>query len=174
MKNAVIAAVVCALPLAGCSKSLEGAPAAATAEPANKVGGEEQHIKKTAKPDPNAAARSETDAYIVEVRQAGDLSAGVDTKVEVVVIPKGEFHFNLEFPTSMSLAAPAGVSVDKAKQSLADAVRKDEKNGASWDVAMTVSDAGEKAFSCDVKFAVCTDKTCDPQKATVAWKVDVK
>jgi len=186
MKYAVVAALTGVLFASGCSKTAEGkatpgaeAPSAeAAAGPAAGAGTPaDAHAdakKKTAKPDPNATARSETDEYIVEVRQAADLSAGMDTKVQVVVIPKGTYHFNLEFPTSVSVAAPAGVSIDKAKQGLKDAVTKDETNGATWDVSMTVSDKGEKEFRADVKFAVCTDTTCDPQKTTLAWKVDVK
>ena len=176
MKYAVIAALALALPAFGCSKTVDapGSGAVPSAEAA--PGGDKapKHVKKTAKSDPNATARSETAEYIVEVRSAGDLSPGMDTKVEVVVIPKGEFHFNLEFPTSVAVAAPTGVTVDKAEQSLKDATKKDETNGASWDVSMTVSDKGTKEFRCDVKFAVCTDTTCDPQKASLAWKVDVK
>ena len=132
-----------------------------------------EHVARTAAPDPNASARVETDEYIVEVRRAADLSVGMDTRVEVVVIPKDDFHFNLEFPTSVAVSAPAGVSIDKARQGLSDAIKKDETNGATWDVAMTVSEVGTKRFKCDLEFLVCTDKLCDPQKASLAWQVDV-
>lgn len=135
----------------------KAAPPAAEAAPAGAVGD-----------------RAETDSYVVEIVEPPQVAAGAESAVSVVVKPKGIYHFNLEFPTSVTIEAPSGASVAKARQDLKDAVSSSEEQGATWQVKVTPTEPGAKTFKADLKFAVCTDTTCDPKKETLAFSLDVK
>jgi hypothetical protein len=121
-----------------------------------------------------AKARNETKEYTIEVLVPDNVSAGAENALTVVVKPKGEWHFNLDFPTSVKVEAPAGMTVAKNKQGLDDAVSKSEEDGASWAIKVTPEKAGSGTLKCNVKFAVCTETTCDPKKETLALQLDAK
>ena len=52
-------------------------------------------------------------------------SAKVDARAvaTISVQPKGPYHINKEFPTKLTIDAPDGVKIEKAKQSAKDAVK---------------------------------------------------
>ena len=97
---------------------------------------------------------------------------GLAVKATVVVKPGAGYHINEEFPTKLSLKAPAGVTVAKAELGKADA--KLSKDECRFEVTLTGTETGKKTVAGDLRFAVCTDTTCDPQKAAVSLEVDVK
>ena len=71
---------------------------------------------------------------------------------------------NKEYPTSLVLSTvPAGVIVDKMKQTMKDAAKWEEAGG-EFDVAYTAAEAGKKTVSGEIKFAVCSANTCDPEE----------
>jgi hypothetical protein len=43
-----------------------------------------------------------------------------------------------------------------------------------WAIDFTASTAGDKAFTGKVKFAVCTETSCDPKKEELAFNVKVQ
>lgn len=116
---------------------------------------------------------AETPTFIVTVDAPAGKS-GQDGAVKVIVKPKKGWKLNLDFPTRLTVEPPSGVSVAKKTQKKADAVEFSEKKGATWSVSYKPSSAGNKQFSGDLRFAVCTDATCDPKRATIAFAVDVK
>ncbi|RMH44303.1 MAG: hypothetical protein D6689_02685 [Deltaproteobacteria bacterium] len=121
-----------------------------------------------------ATPRSETPQYVAEIVAPAAVTAGAEAAVTVKVTPKPGWHFNLEFPTSVTVEAPAGVTVAKPKQTLADAVEKSEEKGASWAVKLVPAKAGEGVLRASLKFAVCTDTTCDPKRETLALRLETK
>ncbi len=182
-----LAALLCSAALVGvsaCSKSSDNsnkgtasstAPKTAAAVPPSAKEGATPAA--TAQPAANAAAkgpRAETAEYVVELVPPTDVAAGSEASFKVVVKPKGHWHFNLDFPTSVKAAASEGMTVAKPVQKLDDATAKSEEGGAEWAVAVTPGAAGEGTVTCDVKFAVCTETTCDPKKETIALKVEAK
>jgi hypothetical protein len=103
-------------------------------------------------------------------------SAKVNAKAvaKVKVEPRGKFHVNTEFPAKLILTAPAGVTLEKAKLTKADAVKLDEK-GLEFDVAFTSAEKGKKEFKGELKFAVCfAESACVPKVEQVSFTVDVK
>lgn len=177
MKRTVVLASLAALALVGCSKSGDGKnkSQAATTAPAPTADVPAAPAPAPAPAAPAAAAsgpKAETAEYVVELQPAAELKAGAPTVVNVVVKPKGEWHFNLDFPTSVKIET-TGAAVDKPSLSLDDAASKSEEQGATW--AMTITpEPGAAEVTCNLKFAVCTETTCDPKKATVALKADVR
>jgi hypothetical protein len=102
-------------------------------------------------------------------------SAKVSAKssAKITVVPTDGFKMNLEYPTKVTLNAPAGVSLEKAKLTAKDAVQLD-KSAAVFDVAFTASEPGKKTITGEMKFAVCTENSCDPQTQAISFDVDVK
>ncbi len=100
-------------------------------------------------------------------------TVGAEGKVSIKIVPRGVWHLNLEFPTSLSIEAPAGVTIGKPKQKKADAVSFDEKS-AEFAVSFTASDAGDKTFTGEFKFAVCEEEACVPKTEKLEFVVAVK
>lgn len=92
---------------------------------------------------------------------------------KIKVVPTNGYKMNLEYPTKVTINAPEGVTLEKAKQSKSDAVKLD-KGSAEFDVAFTAASAGKKTFTGEMKFAVCTDATCDNKVEQLSFTVDVK
>ncbi len=89
---------------------------------------------------------------------------------KIHIAPGPGFHVNKEYPTSVTVVAPAGVSVEKPKQP----PTKLEEAGADFEVVYTPSEAGKKVFTGELKFAVCSANSCDPKKQPLNFTVDVK
>jgi hypothetical protein len=108
-------------------------------------------------------------AVKIEAPPAKKAQKGV---AKIHVSPGSGAHLNKEYPTSVTVVAPTGVTVDKTKQTAKDAV-KFEEAGAEFDVGFTAADAGKKTFTGELKFAVCTPTSCDPKKEKISFTVDV-
>lgn len=95
---------------------------------------------------------------------------GTATTARVRVTPKPGWHVNLDFPSSLTLEAPATVTLATVKLKKADATRLDE-NGLEFTVKLTPKTAGTSAVKGTLKFAVCQEDTCAPAKAPVTIQV---
>lgn len=102
----------------------------------------------------------------VEARKGQPATASVRIK------PAAGWHVNKEFPASLKLKLPAGVTAQKTELGKADAVLSEQEG--RFDVVLTSAETGKKAVPGDLRFAVCTDTTCDPQKSQVTIEMDVK
>lgn len=90
---------------------------------------------------------------------------------KIHITPGAGFHVNKDYPTSVSIV-PAGCTVEKPKQTAADAVSLTEKS-ADFDVSFTCNAAGKQTFTGEMKFAVCSANSCDPKKEKLSFTVDV-
>ena len=113
------------------------------------------------------------DRYTLRVDPPADAVAGREGTVKVTVVPKAPWHMNLDFPTSLAIGAPDGVTLAKQEMKKADADKLDE-NSAEYSVKFTPAAAGDKSFTGKFKFAVCQDEACSPVTEEVAFKVAVK
>ena len=119
------------------------------------------------------SAGAETEFYKVDISYPSTLKAGASGVARIVITPAAGWKMNHEFPTKITVEAPADVKVTKAEQKKGDAASFTDK-GASFEVPFTATAAGDKSFQAKLKFAVCTDATCDPKKEELAWVVAVK
>ncbi|HLT36212.1 MAG TPA: hypothetical protein VK034_08000 [Enhygromyxa sp.] len=103
----------------------------------------------------------------------GEATVGEESKVSIRVVPQGEWHMNLEFPTKLVIEPPTGTTVAKPKLEKADAVKLDEQ-GCEFAIAFTPSEAGAKTFTGEFKFAVCQDEACVPKTEKLQFEVAVK
>lgn len=105
---------------------------------------------------------------------AGAAKAGAAGSGAVTVTPKGVWHLNREFPTSLSLSPSDGVNVPKAKLKLADAKRFDEHKGLEFSFPYEAKAAGKHKIDVKLKFAICIETSCSPVTETFAIDIDAK
>ena len=86
----------------------------------------------------NAADSSFSLKYEVPVVKKGQRSI-----VKVHLVPGSGFHVNKDFPTSLVIAPPVGIAVEKPRQAGKDATLLGEA-GADFEVALIASEAGSK------------------------------
>src|SRR5690606_24811507 len=86
------------------------------------------------------------DRYALHVDTPPEAKAGQEGEVMVRVVPKEPWHMNLDFPTSLSVAAPDGVTLAKADLKKADAKKLDE-SACEFAVKFTPTAAGEQSFT---------------------------
>ena len=122
---------------------------------------------------PAFAEGGATTGYTLKI-DAPPAKKGQKAVAKIHITPGAGFHMNKEYPTSLTLSAvPAGVTVDKAKQTMKDAAKWDE-TGGEFDVAYTAAQPGKKVVAGELKFAVCSTNTCDPKKSSISIPIDVK
>ncbi len=156
----------------GAEKTTKGTPAPAEAPaPAVKAEAPKQAETKKVKVV-DGAPPSEADRYELSIEPPAKATVGEKATVKVAVSPKAPWHVNLDYPTSLELAPPSGVTLPKAKLKKADAARLDE-NAAEFHVEVVAQDPGTKAFTGTFKFAVCQDEACSPVTETITFNVDV-
>jgi hypothetical protein len=124
-------------------------------------------------PAPGKKTIADTDSYTLTLAAPHAVSSGREGSATVEVTPKQGWHLNKDFPTKLTVAAPAGVSVKKPEQTPKDAVAFSEERG-TFSVVFQAASAGDKAFTGKLKFAVCTATSCDPKKEELAWNVKVE
>jgi len=102
-----------------------------------------------------------------------EAKVGQESKVSIRVIPQGEWHMNLEYPTKLEITPPAGTTVAKPKLAKADAIKLDEQS-CEFAISFTPSEAGDKTFTGEFKFAVCQEEACVPKTEKLEFQVAVK
>ncbi|NVB42262.1 hypothetical protein G6O69_30845 [Pseudenhygromyxa sp. WMMC2535] len=117
-------------------------------------------------------ASPEDKAYTLQI-EPSEGKVGEEGQVSIRVIPAETWHMNLEYPTKLQVEPPAGVTVAKAKLGKDDAVELDEEN-CEFALSFTPSEAGDKTFTGEFKFAVCQDEACAPKTEKLEFTVAVK
>lgn len=112
------------------------------------------------------------DRYALQIQPPADAKAGVEGTAVVKVVPKEPWHMNLEYPTSLKITAPDGLSVVNADLKKGDA--KLDESACEFAVTFNPEAAGEHEVSGKFKFAVCKDEACSPVTEEVQFKVAVK
>jgi len=115
---------------------------------------------------------ADTPTYKMTLAAPPKVGKGAEATVTLEIRPKEGWKLNKEFPTKLTIVPPAGVKVKKSEQTVADAVAFADKSG-KWSVEFQAESPGGKDFTGTVKFAVCTETSCDPKKEQLAWKVAV-
>ena len=123
---------------------------------------------QTALAAPQDAPKSERFSLKVT---SGKGKVGEAVTMTVDAQAKTVWHFNKDFPTSLKLTAPEGVTLSKDKLKIADASAFGEK-AFSFPVKATASKAGKHKIQGTLKFAVCIESTCSMMKEDVTFVLD--
>jgi hypothetical protein len=176
----ILSVVVILLALVGCNQQPQPAPAEpepAAPEPAAPAA-EPAAEPAAQQPQPGAAEAELSDtvedpSFALSLSPVGEYEAGKLGSLAVSLEPRGEYHINQDYPMSIEITGPDGVSFPKARLDKPDAAKFDD-NVARFDVPFTAAAAGEHQIQAKVKFAVCTPETCVPDERTLALAVAVK
>lgn len=120
---------------------------------------------------PAQSALGAAKPYTVTV-QPVTAQKGQEATAQVIIRPAKGWHINKEYPASLKLRPPAGVVAKKAELGQKDAVLSDDEG--RFDVVLTGAQPGKQTVPGDLRFAVCNDSSCDPQRSQVAIELNVK
>ncbi len=120
----------------------------------------------------SAAAALGTKPYTLSVDKVA-AKRGQAAVTQVVIRPAAGYHVNVDYPVALKLVLPGGVTAAKSDLKKADAKVFTEKEGR-FEVALTSSEAGPKAITGQLAFAVCTATTCEPQKVPITIEMSVQ
>ncbi len=134
---------------------------------AAKDGGADAKVKTIPGQDPA------DDRFALSIEPPAEAAAGAESVVKIKVLPKEPWHMNHDYPITLKIDPPGGVALAKTEQKKGDAV-KFEDSGCEFDVSFTPSEAGEKTFSGQFRFAICQDEACAPVTESVEFRVAVK
>ena len=123
-----------------------------------------------------------TSEYTLELSVPNEVVVGKEATAIMSLTSAKGWKLNREFPTTLKISAPAGVSIKQEVQKLDDASEVEEKGeakkkdleAAKWSITFTAKTPGEKSITGLFRFAVCTDATCNPKKADLSFVVPVK
>jgi len=113
------------------------------------------------------------DRYALVVEPPAEATAGKEGEVVVRVVPKEPWHMNLDFPTSLKVTPPEGITLVDADLEKGDARKLDDRT-CEFAVKFTPAAAGEHTMTGKFKFAVCQDEACSPVSEEVQMRVAVK
>lgn len=168
----------CVVLLVALSVACGGSPAAealpAAAEPATAA-----PSTPAAAPAPEATPAAPPSDHLedaaFELRLApgeGGYAAGKLGSFALTLKPRGAWHINQDFPTSVRVRGAPELAFPNATLAKAAAAEFGDTS-ARFDVPFTASTAGTHTAICDVKFAVCSEENCVPEERTLALALTV-
>lgn len=167
------ALLLAALSLVACTKA-ESKAEKSSAESAAVAEAPKAAAPATPGANEGAAPASANDtSYKLTLEPPAPVAPGAESIARIRVTPGAGYKMNKEFPTKLTLTPPAGVTLAKSELLLSDAEAFDDKQ-LVFAIKATPASAGEYTVSGKLKFAVCTDATCDPKRENVSIKVAAK
>jgi hypothetical protein len=121
---------------------------------------------------PGGTSKYDEGKFVLTLEPAGDVAAGKEGVVNVVLVATPPFHTNQEYPYKFKAKEGDGVKFPKP------VVGKDSAKLETQRLTMPVTFSAEKAGKVIVAgqfaFSVCTDETCLIEKRDLSLAVDVK
>ena len=112
------------------------------------------------------------DGFVITATTADQPVAGATTDVQLAITPTSGYQVNEEFPTAIEITAPADVAVAKTKLGKGDGTVRHAR--ADFRLTLTPKTTGDKLLGLKLKFALCTDSTCEPRKHSAELRLHVK
>ena len=123
--------------------------------------------------DGEAGDVAEDPTFELRATLHGPYTAGQDGAFSIELTPRGGYHVNEDYPTSIRPCAPSAVTLPSAELGNSDAQERSAER-ARFDVHFTAAEAGEHRVSAVVDFAVCSDENCMPETRTLAVLLPVQ
>ncbi len=118
----------------------------------------------------HGAARAEDKLYAV-TQAPTKVAVGAKSTTSVTIDAKNGWHVNGEAPITLSLTAPAGITLPKAKFARAD-LAQSSLVSARFDVAFEAAEPGAKVIAAEAHFVICQETACKPVKETLSLNVE--
>jgi hypothetical protein len=106
-------------------------------------------------------------------RSSTELKVGEKGVLSIVINPGAGKKVHDQAPLTISLKAPKGLTLAKAKLGQADALNKGNK-APEFAVELTATAAGTQMTEADLQFFVCTDHWCERQQQHIAVSTTVR
>lgn len=119
----------------------------------------------------HGTARAEDQLYEIKKMET-KVAVGAKATTSVTISTKNGWHVNGEAPITLSLTAPAGITLSKAKLARAD-LAASTLESARFDVAFEAAEVGAKVINAEARFVICQATACKPVKETLALTIDV-
>lgn len=161
-------ALISALALMGCDDAPD--PAAPETEVTPGAGGDEAPAAPEAPAGPTATGES---FELTTTTNEAAYPSGQLAQFGIQLVGRDGWHVNQEFPISVELRAPTGVTFAKSTLERGDAAEFGDES-ARFDVPFTPTAAGQHAVEAEVFFAMCTDSNCVPEQRTLALNLAVE
>jgi hypothetical protein len=116
-------------------------------------------------------ARAEEKLYEIKNTET-TVAVGAKATTSVTIATKNGWHVNADAPITLTLTAPAGITLAKAKLARADLAASTQES-ARFDVAFEAAEIGAKVISAEARFVLCQATACKPVKETLSLNVDV-
>ena len=168
---------------AGCHKSATtqeptaAAPASGAPEHIAVPGGDKPMPIATVVDDPKQHLQPNEGTLTVDPGQG---KAGTELTASVKVAPAPGYHVSMEYPVSLALQAPDGVTLAKSTLTAGgrdgtagDAAAFTEK-GLAFDVKATPAKPGDYQIKGWFKFGVCDANSCHPKKQPITIALAAK
>lgn len=110
--------------------------------------------------------------YTIEIT-APAASVGKSAAIRWTIRPKAGWKLNAEYPVKLEVPAVGALGIAAGTLKKSDAKSFAEKE-AVFELPIKPTAKGEHQVAGKIKFATCTDTTCDPQKASFTAKVVVR
>ena len=121
----------------------------------------------------SAASTARAEEKLYEIKKTEPkVAVGAKGAASVTIASKAGWHLNAEAPITLSLTAPAGVTLTKTKLQRADLAASTEAS-ARFDVPFDASEAGAKVIAAEARFVLCQEQACKPVKETLSLNIDV-
>lgn len=122
-------------------------------------------------PPSEARPRWEEAGFELGSTTPGPYQAGQEGHFDIRLAARGNYHVNQDYPISIQITAPDGVTLPHATLARPEAAEFGEEL-ARFDVPFTAP-AGHHELRALVDFAVCTPESCMPDTRTLAIALDV-
>ena len=119
----------------------------------------------------SGSARAEDKLYEIK-NPDSKVAVGAKGTTSVTIATKNGWHVNGEAPITLSLTAPTGITLPKAKFARAD-LAASTLVSARFDVPFEAGEAGAKVITAEARFVICQETACKPVKETLSINVDV-
>jgi len=113
------------------------------------------------------------DSFSLTISAPDPVAAGAAATAKLTVKPGKGYHMNKDFPTKLTIEPPAGVTLAKTTFEGEDAVEFTDDH-LVFEVDCTPGSTGTYTVSGKLKFAVCTESTCDPKRQAISFAVAAK
>jgi hypothetical protein len=120
------------------------------------------------------ASRSETEAYVAEIKPTGAYAVGKEGLVDIVITTKEPFHINDAYPYKFRTPDPAPENVTYPKPLLTRADGKFETKTGSFRLPFIVSKAGKHKIGGTLSLSVCSPSSCLMEKVELELEVEAK
>ncbi|HVR63755.1 MAG TPA: hypothetical protein VMU50_17760 [Polyangia bacterium] len=100
------------------------------------------------------------------------VAVGAKSSATLTIAARNGWHVNGEAPISVSLVAPAGLTLAKTKLVRAD-LAESTQEAARFEIPFEATSLGTQVVTAEARFVMCQESACKPVKETLSFNIEV-